>query len=177
MKRAAYLIIFCLFIARNAGAILAPDHIVVVIMENKAYGQIIGSPYAPYVNDVLVGRGALLTRSFGVSHPSQPNYLQLFSGSNQGVTTDNRPRNTPFNTPNLAAKLIAAGFTFATYSETLPSIGFTGREYTNELGTDKYKRKHNPAVNWQALDAPANNHLAPETNRRFKKVPRDCCRL
>jgi len=172
VKRAACLLILCLTLfARNAGAILAPDHIVVVVMENHAYSQIIGSPYAPYINDVLVGRGALLTRSYGVGHPSQPNYLQLFSGSNQGVTSDNKPLNTPFKTPNLAAKLIAAGFTFATYSETLPSIGFTGREYTNELGTDKYKRKHNPAVNWQALDAPANNHLAPETNRPFKYFP------
>ena len=172
VQRTASLLTLCLtLIARNADAIPAPDHIVVVIMENKAYTQIIGSPRAPYINDVLVGRGALLTRSFGVSYPSQPNYLQLFSGSNQGVTTDNRPRNTPFNTPNLGHKLIAAGFTFATFSQSLPYIGFKGQGYTNEPGLDKYKRKHNPAVNWQALDAPAHNHLRPEANRPFTDFP------
>ncbi len=172
VKRTACLLTLCLtLVARNAGAILAPDHIVVVIMENKAYSQIIGSPRAPYINDVLVAKGALLTRSFGVRYPSQPNYLELFSGSNQGVTDDNRPLNTPFNTPNLGAKLIAAGFSFATYSQSLPHIGFKGQGYTNEPGVDKYKRKHNPALNWQELDAPANNHLPPTTNLPFRNFP------
>ena len=58
-----------------------PDHVVVVIEENHSYSQIIGSPSAPYINQ-LAQAGASFTNSHGIEHPSQPNYLDLFSGSN-----------------------------------------------------------------------------------------------
>ena len=61
-----------------------PDHIVMVIEENHSYSQIIDSPDAPYINS-LAARGAVFTQSFGVTYPSQPNYLALFSGSTQGI--------------------------------------------------------------------------------------------
>src|SRR5713226_5584660 len=78
-----------------------PDHVVIAIEENHAYSQIIGSANAPYLNS-LAQQGALFTQSFALSHPSQPNYIQLFSGSNQGVTTDNC-LTSPLQTPNLGA--------------------------------------------------------------------------
>jgi hypothetical protein len=56
-----------------------PDHVVVVILENEHRSSVIGSPNAPYLNK-LAARGANLTHSYGVTHPSQPNYLALFSG-------------------------------------------------------------------------------------------------
>ena len=70
-------------------AIPAPVRAVVVIMENHAYGQIIGNPAAPFIN-AIADRGALFTRSYGVAHPSEPNYLALFSGSTapDAVTDD-----------------------------------------------------------------------------------------
>jgi hypothetical protein len=61
-----------------------PDHIVIVIEENHSFAQIIDSPSAPYLNG-LVRRGALLTNSYGITHPSQPNYIALFAGSIDGV--------------------------------------------------------------------------------------------
>ena len=64
-----------------------PDHIVIVIEENKDYGQIVGSPIAPYLNS-LIAQGALLTHSYALHHPSQPNYLEFFSGDRQGVFDD-----------------------------------------------------------------------------------------
>src|SRR5258708_36025068 len=64
-----------------------PDHVVIVIEENHSYAEIIGSANAPYINS-LAAMGALFTNSFGVTHPSEPNYLALFSGSTQGVTDD-----------------------------------------------------------------------------------------
>ncbi|RPH78538.1 MAG: acid phosphatase, partial [Nitrospiraceae bacterium] len=51
-----------------------PDHIVIVIEENHSYSQIIDSPDAPYINK-LAAQGAVFTQSFGVTYPSQPNYL------------------------------------------------------------------------------------------------------
>ena len=90
------------------------DHIVVVIEENKGFSQIFGNASAPYINS-LVGGGALWTNSFGLTHPSQPNYLMLFSGSNQGVTDNLTPGST-FGTPNLGGLLIANGNSFIGYS-------------------------------------------------------------
>jgi acid phosphatase len=89
-----------------------PDHVVIVIEENHSYSEIIGSSSAPYINS-LASQGALMTQSFAVEHPSQPNYLDLFSGSNQGVTNDNTPPpGSSYSTANLGQELIAAGRTF-----------------------------------------------------------------
>ena len=63
----------------NVFGIAPPDHVVIVIEENHSFASIIGSSSAPYINS-LAQQGALFTQSFGVEHPSQPNYLDLFSG-------------------------------------------------------------------------------------------------
>src|SRR6185295_19491412 len=75
-----------------------PDHIVVCIMENHPYAsflpnnQIIGNASAPYINALAMAAGAAnFTSSLAIEHPSQPNYLDFYSGSNQGITDDNKP--------------------------------------------------------------------------------------
>src|SRR6266480_2142400 len=69
------------------------DHVVIVVMENKNYGDIIGRPdEVPYLSR-LAAAGAVFSNSYAITHPSQPNYLALFSGSTQGVTSDNCPQN------------------------------------------------------------------------------------
>jgi len=55
----------------------SPAHVVVVLEENHAYSQIIGNAQAPYINS-LASQGALFTNSYALTHPSQPNYLDLF---------------------------------------------------------------------------------------------------
>ena len=118
---------------------------------------------APYINN-LANTGVLFTDSHGITHPSQPNYLELFSGSTQGITNDTIATSTPFTTPNLGASLIAAGKTFAGYSETQPSAGYLGT-FTDTAGTDhRYSRKHNPWSNWQGTST---NQLPASTNQTF----------
>lgn len=145
------------------------DHIVIVIEENKSFDQVLGNPAAaPFLNNTLKAGGASLANMHAITHPSQPNYLQLFSGSNQGVANnDDTSPITPFNTSNLGSELIAAGRTFTGYSESLPSVGYTGFEADGGL----YARRHNPWVQWQSSDAPANNHLAPALNQPFSAFP------
>ena len=77
------------------------DHVVIVVEENKNYTDVIHprtnpmfmpSPTA-FLNQALfinklASRGALLTNMHGETHPSQPNYLAMFSGSTQGITDD-----------------------------------------------------------------------------------------
>ena len=128
-----------------------PDHVVIVIEENHSYSEIIGSPSATYINS-LASNGALMTASFAITHPSQPNYVAFFSGATQGVTTDSPYPHSQFTAPNLGAKLIAAGFTCGGYSETMPSVGYDGTSFGTAPST--YQRKHNPWVNWQDTTAP-----------------------
>ncbi len=97
------------------------DHIVVVIEENHgfqgattgSFPRIIGSNDAPFINSLAQG-GRLFTDARAVTHPSQPNYLALFSGSTQGVT-DNKKH--VFNVPNLATQLVDAGLSFTGFAE------------------------------------------------------------
>jgi len=58
----------------GAGRLPRPDHVVVVMMENHAYSSIIGDSSAAYL-DSLAAQGASFTRSYAVTHPSEPNYL------------------------------------------------------------------------------------------------------
>ncbi|HEV2656193.1 MAG TPA: alkaline phosphatase family protein, partial [Ktedonobacteraceae bacterium] len=123
---------------RAAGNLLAAplprfDHIVVVIEENKDYSEIIGSGTgATYIN-ALAGQGALLTNSHAITHPSQPNYLDLFSGSDQGVNGDACSAQTTYPGPDLGGQLIQAGFSFAGYSENQPSAGFVDCSDSTQL--------------------------------------------
>ena len=126
------------------------QHVVVVVEENHSFSDIIGRPDAPYINSIAAG-GALFTEAYGVEHPSQPNYLDLFSGSNQGITDDSCPHT--FSAPNLAHSLLQAGLTFVGYGEELPSPGYTGCTY----GTaDGYWRKHNPWVDFSNVPTEVN---------------------
>ncbi len=90
------------------------DHIVVVVMENHDYGQIIGGASdAPYLNS-LAGTGALLSNYRGITHPSEPNYLALYTGSTFGIADDRMHK---LSGPTLATILRGAGKTFAGYVE------------------------------------------------------------
>jgi phosphatidylinositol-3-phosphatase len=149
----------------NAPSLPRPDHIVLVIEENHSYNQIIDSSDAPYINS-LAAQGAVFTQSFGVTYPSQPNYLALFSGSTQGITDNSCPHT--FTTHNIGHALLAAGLTFAGYSEGLPSVG------SLICGVGLYVRKHNPWVNRQ--DSAANG-LPATANLPMTNFPADYSKL
>lgn len=121
-----------------------PDHIVIVIEENRGYGQIIGNNDAPYIN-ALAKRGMLFTQAYGVTHPSMPNYLALFSGTTHGFTANVCPLE--LSGDNLASALSAKGLSFASYAESLPAAGASACSY------GAYYRKHNPVANWKGLEA------------------------
>ncbi len=133
----------------------APAHTLIVMLENHNYNQVIGRPSAPYLNELARG-GALFTDSRAVAHPSQPNYLALFSGSTQGVTGDNCPQH--FTAPNLASELLAAGYTFAGYTEDLPAAG----SETCNVG-NIYARRHVPWTNF--------SNVPPSLSKPFTAFP------
>lgn len=146
----------------RAARVPRPRHTVVVIMENHSYAEIIGNTAGPFINQ-LARRGALFTRSYGVTHPSEPNYLALFSGSTQGVSDDSCPHRFP--APNLAADLIAAGRTFTGYAEGLPAAGSAA------CVAGEYARKHAPWTDFSNVPGSAGEPYRSFPSRDFARLP------
>ena len=95
-----------------------PSHIVLVSLENEDYSTIVGNTAdAPFLNQ-LISEGMLFTNYDGLTHPSQANYIALFSGSTQGVTNNGAIPQFPASVPTLASALAAKGLTFGGYAET-----------------------------------------------------------
>lgn len=117
------------------------DHVVVVVFENKARSQVLD--HARYLRR-LGNRGAEMTRSFAVTHPSQPNYIDLFSGGPHGVVDDSCPH--LLRGRHLASQLTANGYTFAAWSEGLPAVG------SKACSAGRYARKHAPWVNFKSFE-------------------------
>ena len=93
-------------------------HIVVIVMENHEYNEIIGSSSAPYINGLAKQYG-LATHYYAASHPSLPNYLSLTAASTFGIADDCE---TCFvNQTNLADQIEASGRTWRAYMESMPS--------------------------------------------------------
>ncbi|MFG1806438.1 alkaline phosphatase family protein [Streptomyces sp. NPDC049040] len=144
--------------AQAAGPVPTPAHTVVVVMENHAYSQVIGSSSAPYINSLKSG-GANLSQSHAITHPSQPNYYALFSGSTQGVTSDSCVTPGFSSAANLGSEVTAAGHTWGSYNETLPSQGSTTCKSGN------YAQKHNP---WFGF-----SNVATSSAKTFAQFPTD----
>jgi phosphatidylinositol-3-phosphatase len=144
------------------------DHVVIVIEENKDYGEIIGSRHAPYINQ-LRAEGANLTQMFGEEHYSQGNYFWLFSGSNQNVGFFDQIPSSPITAANLGAELFTKGLTFGGYSEDLPATGALVDWAKNAAGKKSYARKHVP---WASFAFPPKNQLSGSANMPFTDFPR-----
>jgi Phosphoesterase family len=100
------------------------DHIFVIVEENHGFQDVIGNPAAPNLN-ALANQFGLATRYFGVSHPSEPNYVGLMGGSTFGVASDDPYSiNKITGQQNLATELDAAGISWKAYLQGLPHPGF-----------------------------------------------------
>ena len=116
------------------------DHIVWVLLENRAYDEVIGSPSAPYLNS-LVNQGALATNYLALGHPSLPNYAGLTSGQSfPNAFTDCSPSMfCQSDAMNIADRLEAAGLTWREYAESMPGP-------CTRRNTGSYPVRHNPWV-------------------------------
>jgi acid phosphatase len=133
---------------------------VVVVEENHAAAEVLGRADAPYLNS-LAASGTSLTDFHAITHPSEPNYLALLSGSTQHLRDDSCPHR--YAASSLVGQLRAAGLTFAGYAEGLPHTGYSG------CADGRYVRRHAPWTNF--TDAPA------ALSRPFTALPRDYARL
>ena len=123
-------------------------HVILIVLENHELGSIVGSTSAPYFNS-LVKRYGLATDYTGVAHPSEPNYLALFSGSTQGVTDDGVHS---ISAPTLADQLESHGLTWRVDAENVP-LGCSNAAvaYNGPDGSGVYARKHEPAISFTSI--------------------------
>jgi phospholipase C len=94
-----------------------PAHLIVVIEENHAFEQVIGSGKAPFLNR-LAAHGALLTDYHAITHPSLPNYVALLSGRTGRIRSDCTGCTIPGRT--LVDELEARHISWAAYLQGLP---------------------------------------------------------
>ena len=94
------------------------SHVVVVIEENYSGPAIIGGGQAPYLKS-LAAQGEYFPNYRGVSHPSEPNYMALFSGATQH--TDGSDSCIKTSARSIVGEARAAGISVEGYVEGLSS--------------------------------------------------------
>ena len=158
MRAVAWAALLCALlpggVATGAAPLPAFDHVVVIVFENKEATSVLGSRAAPTFNS-YARRYAKLTRYYGVTHPSLPNYLALVSGSTQGITSD--CTDCVVDAQSLANTIEASGRTWKTYAEGLPAPGFLG------AFKGRYAKKHDPFAYFR--------DIAEDPVRRARLVP------
>jgi hypothetical protein len=129
------------------GTVSGIDHVIWIWFENKEDTAITAAS-APFFAS-FAAAGVSFTEFYGHTHPSQPNYLHAFSGSNQGVITNNYCT-FPSPADSLPQQLAAAGKSWRLYAQNYP--GGCSDVTTATGGVDligpggNYDRKHNPAI-------------------------------
>jgi phosphatidylinositol-3-phosphatase len=112
----------------------AADHVFLIVLENHAFNQVIGTPFMPYLNS-LATQHSLATNYFANTHPSIGNYFMLTTGN---IETNNDAFTGTVSSDSIPRAFAAAGKTWKAYMESLPSVGYTGGD------AYPYFKHHNP---------------------------------
>lgn len=156
-----------------SASINRPDHVVVVVEQDRT-SDAIGNAIWSYLNSVAA-TGLVYNNSHGVTHPSTPNSLAMFSGSTQGVTGNGRTLS--FGGPNLAKSLFDAGLSFSGYVESLPADGSQVSMAGTAAFPDLYTRNINPMAMFTDLGTdpltgqPRANATVNRTFGAFSAIP------
>lgn len=123
--------------------------IFLIMMENHGDDSILGSPDAPFINQ-LAAQNTVADRYFAIRHPSLPNYLALLGGHTYGIVNDcdNSTLKCVQDAPNLADALEAKGKTWKSYQEDLPQPCFLG---DSAGGAGHYAIRHNPFAYFKSI--------------------------
>ncbi len=125
------------------------DHVFVIMLENHSQHSVIdqhdpatGDLVAPYITS-LAHRYATASHYYGVTHPSQPNYIAAITGSNWGIQDDNL-LSQPLDVPNIVDQLEAHGLTWDAYMD---AIDPSNKLAPTAPGSNAlYAIKHDPFV-------------------------------
>jgi hypothetical protein len=118
------------------------DHVFIIMMENTGYDTLIGNPNAPFINFAAATTG-VASNYYGVTHPSQPNYVAATSGALNGVVDDN---DITIDVPNIVDQLEARGKSWKAYMQ---SYSLCTTPLDHSCGNQLYERKHNPFISYK----------------------------
>lgn len=110
------------------------SQVVLVVLENQNYTDVVGSANAPYLNSLLA-QGTLATSYYANTHPSIGNYFMMTTG-NIVSTNDEYPGTV--SPPEIVSALTGAGKSWKVYAEGIPAAGYTGGD------TGAYLKRHDP---------------------------------
>jgi hypothetical protein len=152
----------------------ASGKVVVIVMENEAYGEVVGNSQAPYLNQ-LASQGQLFTKYTAVAPASNPNYLAMTSGLTSALSPPS---------PNIFQAFDAAGTgTWKSFMESMPGNCAAGTS-AKVPGTTValYTADHDPAYSYRANTTCKTNDV-PMTTSTFNPanlpdfsyvVPNEC---
>jgi hypothetical protein len=137
------------------------SHVVVIVMENKSYSQVMKSDSSKYVRS-LAKRYAAPSKMYAIRHPSLPNYLALIGGDTFGITSD--CTSCRVGATSLVDQLEGAHLSWKAYMEGMPRTCFKGGEHGS------YAKKHNPFVYFNRIrnDSGRCSHVV-----RYKRLETD----
>lgn len=123
-------------------------HVFIIMMENTGIEALLGNANAPWINQEIQSAG-VAGNYYGVTHPSQPNYIAATSGALNGVLDDN---DITVNVPNVVDQLESHGRTWKAYMQ---SLSLCATKLDHACGNQLYERKHNPFVSYQDVQSSA----------------------
>ena len=121
-----------------------------IVFENENSDAIIGNPAMSFFNAFSQQNGSA-TKYTSRTHPSLPNYIELTSGSTNGVNNDNDPTYAVkvFGNQNLPDQLDAGGIQWRAYMEGMGAP-------CNMTSSGVYSAHHNPFLYYTSIvDDPA----------------------
>lgn len=117
------------------------QHVFVIMMENTGFDSLLGNSNAPWINQAVQKYG-VAGNYYGITHPSQPNYIASTAGTNAGVPGDD---DVTIDEQNIVDQLEAHGKTWKGYME---SYSLCATPTDHACGNQLYERKHNPFISF-----------------------------
>jgi hypothetical protein len=133
--------------ASTAKSVKNFKHVFVFMMENTGIEALQKNPNAPWINQAIQTTG-VAGNYYGVTHPSQPNYIASTAGTTAGVPDDN---DVTVNLPNIVDQLEAKKHTWKGYMQGLSLCN--GDKLAHACGNQLYERKHNPFVSFSDVQS------------------------
>jgi phosphatidylinositol-3-phosphatase len=142
------------------------DHVFLIVMENHSREQILDPNNAgtPHIRALANEYGYALNY-YGVTQPSQPNYIALTSGSTWGSAVNNNNQAPFLDHTNIVDQLEEHNVSWKAYMESAPYPGYTGPRYMDPNGSGAYAPGHNPFILYPSIynDPARLNKVVPLT--------------
>lgn len=121
-------------------------HVLIVMLENRSYDQVVGRPAGRYQTR-LAGQCGNATEAFGATHGSGSDYLAVSAGQYPASSVHGCDYSAcASGENNIYQQLDAAGLTWKAYEESMPSA-------CDKASAWPYKIGHNPAIFYTGISA------------------------